>query len=194
MIERIHHMEALQSARLPSDGFAVVHSAWLALMGMRRNGDLDLILTSDLRAERFPGFDPERHFGLSGPLERRIRFMPKNNLYGTFYGARGIDDVIRNHCIEIDGVRFVEPRFYFTFKKQRLLMLRNRRPELRWWERGLGFLNHRNRSLARKIAKDERDFSWLDGFFDQGGHRQAELQHIPDAAWGLPDRDWRPPG
>ena len=194
MIERIRHMEGLQSAQLPADGFAVVHSAWLTLMGMRRNGDLDLIMTSGLRAERFGDPDPKRHFGLPGPHERRIRIQPMNSPYGEFYGARGIDDVIRNHCVEIDGMRFVEPRFYFAFKKQRLRRLNDHRNALPWWQRNLGLPNGINRVLARKIAKDETDFAWLEDFFDGDGHRQPVFQHIPDAAWGLPDREWRPAG
>lgn len=191
MIERIRHMEGLQSALLPSDGFAVVHSAWLALMGMRENGDLDLIMTSDLRRERFNDPDPARHFGLPGPFERRIRIQPMTSPYGTFYGARGIDDVIQNHCIEIEGIRFIEPRFYFAFKQQRLLSFRERQRGLPWWQRGFGFLHPVNRVLAHKIAKDERDFVWLDGFFERGEHRQPAFQHIPEAAWGLPNRDWK---
>jgi len=193
MIERIRHIEGLQSARLPADEYAVVHSAWLTLMGMRPNGDLDLIMSSRLRRELFSKPNLEGHLGLPGPLEQRIRIQPMNSPYGAFYGARGIDDVIRNYCIEIDGVHFIEPRFYFAFKKQRLLGLRASRCSLPWWRHTLMYSFGANRILTRKISRDERDFAWLDGFFDRSGHRRAEFQHIPDTAWGLPDRDWRPP-
>jgi hypothetical protein len=192
MIENIRHMKELQAAHLPVDGFAVVHSAWLTLMGMRPNGDLDLIMTSALRRKQFGNPDPERHFGLPGPLVRRIRIMPMINPYGGFYGAQGIDDVISNYCIEIDGIRFIEPRFYFAFKKQRLRWLRDRQRDLPWLQRSLLFPFAPNRILRRKIAKDENDFAWINGFFDQDSHCKAAFQHIPHAAWGLPDRDWQP--
>jgi len=131
--------------------------------------------------------------GVAYALTRRC-LTEQNAILGARTGALGIDDVIRNYCVEIDDVRFIEPRFYFAFKKQRLRGLNVRRNALPWWRRNLGLPNDINRVLARKIAKDEADFAWLDAFFDGAGHRQPAFQHIPDAAWGLPDREWRPAG
>ncbi len=192
MIETIRHLDGLNEAGLPRDGFAIVHSAWLTIMGMRPNGDLDLIMTSALRRERFPDSDPNRHFGLPGRLEMRIRFQPHDSPYGGYYGARGIDDVIANHCVEIDGFRFVEPRFYFEFKRRRLIRLDGQLRALPWWRRKLRVPVGVNRKLFLKIQKDNRDFAWLEGFFARDGHRRPEFAHIPDRAWGLPGREWRP--
>ena len=88
---KIKLLDELIAAGLPANEFAVVHSAWLALMGIRENGDLDLILSSRLRARLFPNGDQHRTLGLPGPFERRIRFHPADSAYGTFYGARGIN-------------------------------------------------------------------------------------------------------
>ena len=48
MIERIRYIDALIAADLPRDQFTIVNSAWLALMGIRDNGDLDIVITSAL--------------------------------------------------------------------------------------------------------------------------------------------------
>lgn len=183
MIERIRHIQGLLDAELPRGEFALVHSAWFSVIGLRSNGDLDLIISSMLRRERFADVDPERHFGLPGPLERRIRIQPANSDYAGVFGARDLDDVIYNNCVEIDGLRFVEPRFYFEIKRRRLVANRGRWRALSWWRRAAP-TKHR-RKLAAKIRKDETDLVAIKAFLARGGHREPELAHVPDSAWGV---------
>ena len=192
MIEKIRHMAPLLAADLPNDGYAVVHSAWLTLMGLRPNGDLDLIMASSLKQKMFDDPHPDQTFGLPGPYEKRIRIQPMSSPYGDFYGASGIDDVIENFCVVMDGVRFVEPRFYFEFKKRRIVKFQERQRSLPWHRRVLALPNGQYRSWGRKIDKDRADFAWLNAFFDKNGHRQPHLRHVPDKAWGLPGREWQP--
>lgn len=192
MIEDIRHMDVLLDADLPRGEFAVVHSAWLTLMGMRPNGDLDLIMTSKLRRDRFFGSDPKVTIGLPGPLERRIRFQPEDSPYGGYYDAKGIDDAICKRCFEFDGVRFIEPRFYFEFKRRRMIRVKKQLDEQAWWLRATRLPVGVNGKLMKKLRKDITDFAWIDDFLDQGGHNRPEFRHVPEQAWGLPQRDWRP--
>ena len=192
MLERVKHIDVLVAAQLPTDEFAVVHSAWLALMGLRTNGDLDVILSAGLRKTLFPDRDENRHWGLPGPLERRIRFQPAKSPYGSFYGASDIDDVIRRHCVVIDGIKFIEPRFYFMFKKHRMDMLSARKAGRPLWQRLAGPLNSVNRALERKIQKDAADFGRIARFLDDSGPEKTGLAQLGDDVWDRQERSWLP--
>lgn len=189
---KIKLFDELIAADLPPDGFAIVHSAWLAVMDVRENGDLDLILSPDLRAKLFPNADDTRTQGLPGPFERRIRFHPANSPYGTFYGAKDIDDVIAHYCLVIDGVRFVEPRFYFMYKRHRLEMLRSRARKRTPYHRLLGPLSKSNRVLQKKIQRDVRELVQIDQYLDTNRHRSGRLADIEDDAWDSTERLWLP--
>ena len=192
MIERIKLINELLEADLPRTEFAVAHSAWLALMGMRRNGDIDLLMTSRLREKLFPDCDPELTHGIPGPMERRIRFHPENSLYATFYGASSVDDVIGNFTVEFDGVRFVEPRFYFMFKKKRMERVCLQKQSMSLWQKSFGLPIGRNKAMNRKLNKDRIDFAAIIRFLEEGYHKRPEFAHISDAAWGFPDLHWLP--
>ena len=151
-----------------------------------------VLLSSAARARLLPDGDPARTAGLPGPYERRIRFQPANSPYGGFYEARGTDDVIANHSVEIDGVRFVEPRFYFMFKKHRLEMLRDRAVARPLCKRLLGPLSRSNRVLQKKIRRDVDELALIARYLDTNRHRSGKLADIPDAAWDLLDRRWMP--
>ena len=189
---KIKLLDELVAAGLPPGEFAVVHSAWLTLMGIRENGDLDLILSSPLRARLFPDAETGRTLGLPGPFERRIRFHPADSAYGTFYGARGIDDVIENHCLIIDDVRFVEPRFYFMYKRHRLEMLRARSRDRTLAKRLIGCLSKSNRVLQKKILRDVHELAQIDQYLNTDLRRSGKLAAINDNAWDLPARAWLP--
>lgn len=190
MIDRIKHIQGILESDLPRGEFAIVHSAWLTLMGLRLNGDLDLIISSALRQERFADIDPSVHFGLPGLLERRIRIQPRDSAYGGLHGVKDLDDVIYNYCVEIDGLRFVEPRFYFAIKNERLKINRRRWQALSGWRRATWFFDYGDKKLRSKRRKDEKDFMQIETFFIQGGHRRAAFDHMPIGAWGEPGRDW----
>lgn len=190
---KVKLLDELVAAGLPSEDYAVTHSAWLALMDVRENGDLDVLLSSRARARMFPDGDPGRTAGLPGPYERRIRFHPANSPYGGFYGASGVDDVIAHHSIEIDSVRFVEPRFYFMYKRHRLEMLRGRASDRSGFQRMLGPLSRSNRVLHRKIRRDVDELAVISQFLVANQHRSGNLADIPDTAWDLPNRNWMPP-
>ena len=53
MIDNIKHLEGLVSAGLETNEYVIINSAWLTLMGIRTNNDLDLILSSRLWKSQF---------------------------------------------------------------------------------------------------------------------------------------------
>ena len=183
MKERIRHLEGLQEANLPADEYEIIHSAWLALMGLRPNGDLDIIISSKLRRERFSEYDANVTFGIPGALERRIRVHPANSPYGQIFGMKDIDDVIYHHFLEIDGLHFVEPRFYFEIKRQRLEQLVQKQKSLPWWKRWL-LRGYSEKKLSRKIRKDRDDLVLVDRFFAEGKHKTSKFNNISEEAWG----------
>jgi hypothetical protein len=176
MIEKIKLIDALIAHELPASEFLVVNSAWLAMLGIRINGDLDMIMSSRLRAERFADIPVDSSFGLPGPLERRLRVQAQNHRYGQMFGARDLDDVITNHGIEIDGLRFIEPRFYFEATALNVLAKRAEMSSAPMWARWHHRLRH----------KHERDLRALNRFFAAGRQHQAWLSVVAPEQWSGP--------
>lgn len=176
MIERIKLVDALLEYGLPASDFLVVNSAWLAMFGIRINGDLDLVMSSRLRAEKFGEVPLDSSFGLPGPLERRLRIQPQNHRYGRMFGAESLDDVVANHGIEIEGLRFIEPRFYFEATALNVLAKRDEMAGAPVWARW----HHRWRH------KHERDLRALDRFFAAGHHKVDAFSMVAPEHWSGP--------
>ena len=83
--------------------YCLAQSSILSVMGVRDNEDLDIIISSKLR-----------NMNITFPLG--VEVFPSN--YGKFnyFGAKGDDDIIKNFCVNIEGYKFLEPRFYFARK------------------------------------------------------------------------------
>lgn len=98
-------LERLNSLGLDKDEYCLTQSAILNVMGLRSSDDLDIIISSKLRQQNLK-------------LPSWVEVFPPN--YGKFnyFGAKGDDDLIQNYCVEIDGYKFLEPRFYFARKNQ----------------------------------------------------------------------------
>lgn len=176
MIEAIKLIHALIEHDLPPSEYLIVNSAWLAMFGIRINGDLDLIMSSHLRTERFAEVPINSSFGLPGPLERRLRVQPQNHRYGRMFGAEGLDDVIANYGIEIEGLRFIQPRFYFEATAQSIIAKREAMTEASLFTRW----HHRWKH------KHERDMRALDKFFAEGRHRNSAYSMVRPGQWSGP--------
>lgn len=176
MIEKIKLIDSLIEHDLPVSEYLIVNSAWLAMFGIRINGDLDIVMSDRLRAERFDDIPTENSFGLPGPLERRLRVQAQNHRYGRMFGARDINDVVENHGIEIDGLRFIEPRFYFEATALNVLAKRNEMSSAPVWARWHHRLRH----------KHERDLRALNRFFASGRYRASALSMISLQHWAGP--------
>ena len=88
------------------------------------NKNLDVIITTKLRTKYFNGEGLEKTIGIPGPFNKRIRIHPHNSSYGSFYDCNGIDDLIYNHSVKIDKIKFVELKFFLMYKKDRLYISR----------------------------------------------------------------------
>ena len=119
-MSKIKFLDNLKDLNLPTNEFCLVNSAWLSLLDIRQNGDLDVLISSKIREYLFPNKDINKHHGLKYYYEKRIRFYPANSIYGEMYKAKSVDDAIYNFTINIDGINFIQPRFYLMYKKIRL--------------------------------------------------------------------------
>jgi len=90
--------------------YCLTQSSILALMGIRSNDDVDIIMNSNFRQNIGIG---SQHFK-SGNVEI---FSPNYDKF-MINGAKNDDDLIENFTFEFEGYRFLEPRFYFSRKNK----------------------------------------------------------------------------
>ena len=103
LTNKIQLLEQLDAMGIDRDEYCLTQSSILSVMGIRDNDDLDIIISSKLRKQNIkfpPGID----------------VFPFNASKFNYFGAKGDDDLLNNYCIEIDGYKFLEPRFYFARK------------------------------------------------------------------------------
>jgi len=99
-----------QLDKFSKDDYCLTQSSILALMGIRKNDDLDIIISSKLRAEHNIGSGYRK----IGDVEI---FSPNYDKF-MINGAENDDDIIRNYTFQFEGYRFLEPRFYFSRKRR----------------------------------------------------------------------------
>ncbi len=90
--------------------YCLTQSSILALMGIRSNDDVDIIMNSSFRQSIGIG---NQHFK-SGNVEI---FSPNYDKF-MINGAKNDDDLIENYTLVFEGYRFLEPRFYFSRKNK----------------------------------------------------------------------------
>ena len=103
LTSKIKLLNQLNQLGIDKDDYCLTQSSILSVMGIRDNDDLDIIISSKLRNQniKFP---------------QGIEVFPKDTSKFKYFGAKGDDDILSNYYIEIDGYKFLEPRFYFTRK------------------------------------------------------------------------------
>ena len=78
-------------------------------MGIRKNDDIDIIISNEIRAQLFGD--------TSGEIRQNgIEIFAKNRLKFKLFDAQGDTDLIENYSLVVNGYRFLEPRFYFSRK------------------------------------------------------------------------------
>lgn len=114
--DRIHRVKPLienvvniNNVNIPKDSFTICQSGILALMGVRKNDDLDIIISFEARKQLF---NNRKDFIKQNGVEI---FEPNRGKFRIF-DAQGDDDLIENYSFEVNGYRFLEPRFYFSRK------------------------------------------------------------------------------
>jgi len=106
---------------IPRGEFTICQSGILSLMGIRQNGDLDIIISSEVRKQIFDG---NENFIRSGELE----IFEKDKSKFMVFDAQGDDDLIENYSFQVGGYNFLEPRFYFSRKRK------DRDKDIKDWE------------------------------------------------------------
>ena len=120
MITKVKYLEDLIEYKFPKNEFTILHSAWLSLMNIRINGDLDILISNNLRKNNFSSQDKFKVFGLPGMFEKRIRIHPVDTPYINFFGTQSVDELIYKNSLQLNGINFIYPKFYFEYKKLRL--------------------------------------------------------------------------
>jgi len=125
---RVKLLEQLDAMGIDRDEYCLTQSSILSLMGLRPNDDLDIIISSELRSQniQFP---------------QGVDVFPPNISKFNYFGAKGDDDILKNYCIEINGYKFLEPRFYFARKN------------------------------INETPKDINDWNLIREFFEKGNHK-----------------------
>ena len=84
----------------PKEEYTIVQSGILALMGIRQNGDLDVVVSSKLKDQLTD-------------IPDGVEVMVDRGKFKVF-GCSDDDDLVYNYSVTIDGYNFAEPRFYFS--------------------------------------------------------------------------------
>jgi|TARA_B100002049_G_scaffold233240_1_gene213567 hypothetical protein len=148
---KIKHLDKLLKLGIPKDKFTLIQSALFPVMNIRQNGDLDFILESSL----VPIYK-ERILKIKG-----LNIKINNDNYKQF-GCTGDDDLIKNHSMEINGLRFCHFKFYNRILRNRSYKVRKEK------KRKYGFC----------------DYEKIKYFFETKKHLQYPFTNIPISTWG----------
>jgi len=111
LIENVYGINQIKLLPIPESEFTITQSGILALMGIRKNDDIDIIISSRVRRELFN--NNTQFIKLPGNIEI---FEPNRRKFLDVDGVND-DDLIANHSIIVNGIRFLHPKFYFSRKR-----------------------------------------------------------------------------
>jgi hypothetical protein len=112
LTHRVYGIKEILNLGIPASEFTITQSGILALMGIRTNNDIDIIISSKIRNELFNGNESFMK------LANNIEIFEKGKGKFMHYGATSEEDLINDYSINIDGINFLEPRFYFNRKRK----------------------------------------------------------------------------
>ena len=105
VLSKLTLLKELLATGISKDEFCLTQSAILSIMGIRPNDDLDIIISSKARNKNYN-------------FPSGIEVFPTDYDKFKYFGANGDDDILENYCVSIDGIKFLEPRFYFARKNK----------------------------------------------------------------------------
>lgn len=100
-INRVNGLELLLSYNLPKEKFVLMNSCWQSILGIRQNGDLDVLVTPDILRE------------FEKIVEKPVSIMKYVHWYVKPFG-NSPEDIIKNHSVEINGIKVLK---FGTYKK-----------------------------------------------------------------------------
>ena len=107
----IQNLKGISDISIPAGEFTICQSGILALMGIRQNDDIDIIISTEARNQIFGGntnFIRDKGAEIFEPNRGKFRI----------FDAQGDDDLIENYSFTVNGYNFLEPRFYFSRKNK----------------------------------------------------------------------------
>ena len=107
----IQNIRGLSDIPIPAEEFTICQSGILALMGIRQNDDVDIIISTEARNQIFDG---DTNFIRTNSVE----IFEQNKGKFKIFDAQGDDDLIENYSFKVNGYNFLEPRFYFSRKNK----------------------------------------------------------------------------
>ena len=105
---KLNFLQELDNLQIPKSEYTLCQSSILALMGIRSNDDLDIVVSSKVREYSLEGENS------GGKIHKNIEIFSKNHPKFNVFGCNNDDDLIQKYSIQIMGYNFVEPRFYFS--------------------------------------------------------------------------------
>ena len=103
LTNKIKLLKKLDVLSIDRKEYCLCQSSILSIMGIRDNDGLDIIISTNLRKQNIN-------------YPQGIEVFNANRKKFDYFGAEEDDDILNNYCIEIDGYKFLEPRFYFARK------------------------------------------------------------------------------
>ena len=131
LINNVQCLKLIDELKIPRGEFTITQSGILALMGIRQNDDLDIIISSEARKQLFN--DNQQFMRFNG-----VEIFEPNKSKFMYFDAQGDDDLIDNYSFQVNGYNFLEPRFYFSRKRK------DRDKDIKDWEGIRGFFEREN--------------------------------------------------
>ena len=108
----VYGIQEVLNLGIPASEFTITQSGILALMGIRENDDIDIIISSKIRDKVFNG-----NKGFIR-LDNGIEIFEEGKSKFMHFGATNEDDLINKFSFNVGGINFLEPRFYFRKKRK----------------------------------------------------------------------------
>ena len=107
----IENVKCISDIQIPTGDFTICQSGILALMDIRQNDDIDIIISSEARKQLFNGTKDMITLN-------NVEIFAENRGKFRIFDAQGDDDLIKNYSFTVNGYNFLEPRFYFSRKNK----------------------------------------------------------------------------
>ncbi len=107
----IQNLRGISDISIPAGEFTICQSGILALMGIRQNDDIDVIISTEARDQLFGG-------NTNFIRDKGVEIFEPNRGKFRIFDAQGDDDLIENYSFTVNGYNFLEPRFYFSRKNK----------------------------------------------------------------------------
>ena len=107
----IKNVKCISDIQIPAGEFTICQSGILALMDIRQNDDIDIIISSEARKQLFN--ETKDMITLNN-----VEIFAENRGKFRIFDAQGDDDLIKNYSFTVNGYNFLEPRFYFSRKNK----------------------------------------------------------------------------